>query len=335
MAKTLIHVDNANINTVETEWETHPYHPNGTTNISSGGPYSDRYWRPGFGGNFEYLFSGISSDTWIVNFQSTPYSSASDNDLLYIRNNSEGVTHITIKRTVDSKLEVYRGATKIAETATGVFPASNATWVHIQLLVKIDDVSGAVRMKLDDTLVIDFDGDTKNGGTSSNVDSFQFRGYGSYAETAFWTATTALVTELPGITRSYVMSPLTDDSIQYTRSSGSDSSNLIDETNYSETDYVESSTVGHADKFNMTTLDTAGGTILGVESRIYHQKTDAGARTARFITEISSTDYEGADLSPATTFSEDFEVEEVSPATAAAFTDAELNGAKHGFTVEA
>ncbi len=69
-------------------------------------------------------------------------------------------------------------------------------------------------------------------------------------------------------------------STQFTPSTGSNWQCVDDMPNNGETDYVQSSTVGHKDLYAMSALGSTAGTIRGVNVFGMVKKMDAGARTA-------------------------------------------------------
>lgn len=82
-----------------------------------------------------------------------------------------------------------------------------------------------------------------------------------------------------GDIRIYEVVPVSDDSVQFTPNSGANNFSRLTSMD-DDTTYVESSTVGHVDTYNMTDLPT-GVTPLAIEHRTYGRKTDAGVRELR------------------------------------------------------
>lgn len=125
-------------------------------------------------------------------------------------------------------------------------------------------------------------------------------------------------------------------SSQFTGSDGNSTNNylLVDEaTPNDDTDYVESGTVGHIDLYSFG--DVAVATSIDcVQTVARVKKTDAGARTAKTMTRIAGTNYEGPEFAPDSTYSYALPIQEVSPATGIAWTLSELNGSEFGLKVQ-
>lgn len=100
-----------------------------------------------------------------------------------------------------------------------------------------------------------------------------------------------------------------------------------------DTDYNSQDGAGlpKIDSFAMSNLESTTGTIKGVQSVLYHRKDDAGDVTVAPLYRIGGTDYPQTGVNLPDTYQYGMEVEEVSPATATAFSIAEVNGLEFGY----
>lgn len=79
------------------------------------------------------------------------------------------------------ELNIGPGRGTFASVSTQAQPITALTPYHLQVHAKLDPVNGVVQVKLDDTLIIDFTGDTGSG----NIDTFYLFSEGnSFADTA-------------------------------------------------------------------------------------------------------------------------------------------------------
>jgi hypothetical protein len=108
----------------------------------------------------------------------------------------------------------------------------------------------------------------------------------------------------------------------------------VDEDPLNDTDYVESSTVGHKDAYEFAALDSEVDTIHAVQVSIAAQKDTLGFRTIKPISRISSTDYEGDEKSLLTGWSIKSHILQQNPATASAWSKSEVDGAEFGVKLE-
>lgn len=118
---------------------------------------------------------------------------------------------------------------------------------------------------------------------------------------------------------------------QFTPSTGSNWQNVDDSaTPDDDTTYNESSTVNHIDSMTTVNLGVTG-TIKGIEVLTYARKTDAGAGSLAPLWRIGGTDYAGTGVPLSTSYSYNSQLYRVSPATSAAWTTTEFDGAELGY----
>jgi hypothetical protein len=102
-----------------------------------------------------------------------------------------------------------------------------------------------------------------------------------------------------------------------------------------DTTYVSSPTVGQMDSYTYGALAAASGNVKAVVHQHLLRKDDAGPRTIRPLTRISATDYFGSNVNAGDSYSFIQQIAELSPASAAAWTVSEINGAEFGQDVVA
>lgn len=120
--------------------------------------------------------------------------------------------------------------------------------------------------------------------------------------------------------------------------SDADSTNnylLVDEaTPNSDTDYVESSTVGNKDTYTYGDLTSTSGTVYGVQCLPYAKKTDAGTRSIVTIARLSATEVDSAAATLGSGYTYAPDIRETKPG-GGAWSITDVNNAEFGVKVNA
>jgi len=111
---------------------------------------------------------------------------------------------------------------------------------------------------------------------------------------------------------------------------------LVDEADPDDdTTYVEDDTVGGIDSFTYAAMSETPATIFGVAVTTMAKKTTANARTIKQIARPVSTNYTGDEHTLSESYACFQDIWEDNPADAAAWEEADVNGAEFGVKVEA
>ena len=175
-------------------------------------------------------------------------------------------------------IRAYRGTTLLGTGSAGLTTGLH----HIEAKVFSDAGAGTVTVKIDGTIILDL--------SSQNTD-------GSDITTIRWGASSGLyrdnfyiADDLQGELISILCKPSSDDSTQFTPSTGSDNYALIDEVVHDDdTTYVESSTVGHKDIYGFEDV-SSGYTVKAISIVTVAKKDDAGGRTIQPLSVQDSTE---------------------------------------------
>lgn len=248
-------------------------------------------------------------------------------------------THITVTRNSSRILEVRRGTVAGTVLATGTTVLTDTTWQQIQVRCTVADSGGIVQVRLNgaSTNEIDFLGDTKNGGTSTDIDTVFFGStYGGYGVTDLAILNTAgsVNNTWPGDVRVQTLIPNADgNTSQGVGSDGNSVSNylLVDETPYSSADYVGVTTDGQGDTYGLTDLTAGTNTVKGVQVNLLAAKSDAGAKSIKRRVRSGGTTYAGASQLLSASYATYSEMLEQDPATAATWTVSNVNALEAGF----
>ena len=160
-------------------------------------------------------------------------------------------------------VQVQRGTTTLVEVITGW---TYQTWYLMEIYVRIHDTTGQVIVKWDGVEIINFTGDTRNGGAGT-VNGL---GSSSGGATTFWFDDFAFNDTSGGADNSWcgdgkiiALVPNGDNSVQWLGSDGDTTNNyaLVDEIPPSGSDYVRATGSAYTDIYNLSTVDFAGQTI--------------------------------------------------------------------------
>jgi hypothetical protein len=191
----------------------------------------------------------------------------------------DGTTiHCSVGITSGGALVIYGpgGSTVVATSATGLI--STGTWYYLEAHVVIHDTTGVVEVRLGETVVLTYNGDTRNGAATtvafisdrspvavSNGADFDDH----YVDDAAYQGDITVVTLLPDGNGS---------SSGWTGSDGNSTDNYLlvdDSPTPNVTDYVAASVSGTQDLYSMGDMP-AGYSVIAIQELIYAQKSDAG-----------------------------------------------------------
>lgn len=279
-----------------------------------------------------------ADDEWYVGFRFYVSSNmdTSQRAIAGFFADSGAVQHISVGFRSNG-CEVRRGneSGTLIDSWTGGSLAATS-WYAVEIYVKVADSGGRVTVKVDGTTRVDFTGDTKNGGTSSNLDLLRFAGNGVavlYDDLYVCDATgsSPYNTFLGDVRVAPLIPSGAGNSTGMTPSTGANYTTQ-DERAYSATDYVTGSS-GQKDTYALGDLPSGVATILAVKAVVIAKKTDAGALSARTVVRSGSTDYVGSSVSLGTTdalLSTDYLTD---PNTSSAWTTSNVNALQAGAEV--
>lgn len=251
-----------------------------------------------------------------------------------------GITaHLSLRINADGTLKLCLGdggTTLATSTAT----VSNARWRYLEMSGTIADSGGRAIVKLDGVTVIDFTGDTKNGGTNTTIDTVKF-GASNNNSNAPITWDDVYICDDTGLTNNTFLGDVrvqtllptgAGASTQFTPSVGFNWDNVNDAP-YVSTTYNSDSVSGHRDTYAMGDLLSGTGTIFGVQDVILALKSDAGAASIKAALKSGATVYYDATINLGTSLAGSSAIREVDPATSAAWTPTNVNALEFGAEV--
>lgn len=245
-------------------------------------------------------------------------------------------SHINFKLQSNGALLVYRGGTNIATSVAGLIGINN--WYYMEYKISIDDVAGQVIVRLDGQTIVNFTGDTKNGGTANTVDTVELNASGSDSAEFiddFYICNdtgTAPYNDFLGDVRVQTLVPDgAGSSTQFTPSAGANYT-TVDELPYSATDYVSSTTVGNRDTYSVTDL-TGSPTIYGIQNNVIAKKTDAGLISIKPAIKSGASVYYGGTTVLNASDKTITDTRSIDPNTSTGWTASGVNALESGFEV--
>lgn len=216
--------------------------------------------------------------------------------------------------------------------ASGVFAAN--VFYYIEISATIHDTTGTCEVRVNGSSVINFTGDTRNGG-GSTIDTVSFLSYSG----AYYTyvddfyicddSGAAPYNTFLGDIRIHTLSPSGAGSLtQMTPSSGANYT-TVDELPYSGTDYVRGS-AGQVDLYTASDLPAGVGTIYGVQANAIVKKTDAGLLSGRTKLKSGTTTVNGATTVLGTVDYTVTDTRQLNPDTSLAWTAGDVNALEVG-----
>src|SRR5690606_14181121 len=205
-----------------------------------------------------------------------------------------------------------------------------------EVAATIDDSNGLVQVWVDGVKVIDFSGDTRNGGTAA-IDTVRWGrtlsgGPGPYR---FSDIVIDSGISLKGPTRVLDSYPSADGANTDLTSSGEgDNYEMVNEaTPDGDSSYVSGDTEGQKDTYALDNPVPEGYEVLAVQVSHYSRKADSGTRFARPVIRSGGTDYGGASEDMAESYTTYRDTWTTDPDTSEAWTRSGRNAIEAGVEV--
>lgn len=243
--------------------------------------------------------------------------------------------HLTLSWNTDGSLSVARsGGGTLASTPAGSIPYD--TWGHVEFrAILADGTSGEVEVRINGISVINFTGDTRNAGTSANIDGIMIGDSSNmwYDDLYICDSTgPAPYNTFLGDIRINTITPTgAGSTTQFTPYSGANYEN-VDELPYSASDYVTSSLSGSRDTYAMGDI-TGDYTILGVQNNVIARKSDAGGTGIRSAIVSGGNTYYGSGQTLTINDTTTSDIRTVDPATGIGWTMSGVNNLESGMEI--
>ena len=272
-------------------------------------------------------------------------------NLFGLYGDSAATGHLYLRRLATGAIAAYRGealsgttgtpsGTLIASSAAGVM---DSNWHYVEVFATINATTGQLIVKVDGTQVINFTGNTKNGGTSANIDAIRFR-TGKYISAPNCTISIddLYVCDATGTTNNTFLGDVriqsmvpngAGSSTQLTPTGSANNYANVGEAPYNDATYNASSTVGQRDTYALSDLAVGTTTVLATQSVAHMQKNDAGTANAKVALKSGASVYYDTTQTLSTTTTAYTQLRETDPATSAAWTVGTANALEAGMEV--
>jgi len=285
-------------------------------------------------GNYIYIGANIPNTTTVIAGFAL-YTTIGYSDIL--RFVDATTTQISLYVSADdSSLAVYRNGSKIASSPSNVI--STSSWSYIEVKVTFSATVGTVTVRVNNVEVISFTGNTI-ATTNAYCNIVQIGQVGRYSYYEFddfilMDGTGSYMNDFQGEERVLTLLPNSDISTQFTRSSGTVSYALLNDTATNFTSYTQDSTSGDTDIFGYSTVSSSITGILGVQVNTVCQKTDSGALLMNNVLATGGNTYTSATKTVTNTtpaiLSDRWAI---SPYTGTAWTPSDINSINAGYKI--
>lgn len=245
-----------------------------------------------------------SSQEWYTGFAWFPGNAGDTHSFRNIIAFRDGTTlHTDLRINDTGRLFVTRNGTTVGPTGTTVL--AFGVYYYIELYMKIDDSAGAFEIRINGATEASGTGlDTRNGASAVANDIRLVNSAGGSIETRYddWyicdaSGSAPYNTFLGDVKVETIFPNGNGNTSGMTGSDGNSTDNylLVDETApNSDTDYVQSASVGTKDTYAMGNLATTSGTVLATMPVPFARKSDAGSRQIYSVARLSGTEEDSA-----------------------------------------
>ena len=243
-----------------------------------------------------------------------------------------GTEHARLTVLTTGAVRVGRAGTTLA--TSGTTPITATTYHFVEFAWNIHDTTGSYEVRVNGATVIPAtsSADTQNAGTGIwngliFWNSAGSTGYSSDIDDVY----VADDNTFRGDHRIVCLLPSTGNGMHtaWTPSTGTDHGALVDEASPNTSDYVTSSSAGAVDSYNFPAVGVAG-TVAGVQMSLYCKAEVAGVRLLKPQRVIGGVSYDGTGALLPADWTYLTEFYPTSPATATAWTVAEIDAAEFG-----
>lgn len=259
-------------------------------------------------------------------------------------NDSNNVTNVSIAVTSTGAITAWRGNSNSGTLLGTSAPAmvSNA-WQHVEAKVFTNGATGTVEVRVNGVTVLNLTGQNTVSAGIASVSQVVLSNNNNFTGTpqiplhfkdfVTWDGTGAVNNNFFGSCTVSAMSPDGDDTNTWARSSGSVSNTLINESDPVDTSYIGDAFPAAAKQVN--TLSNLPSNVTAVKALMPLTRaanSDGGTGNMKTGLVSGATSGLGADKPLTSAYSYYFDIFELDPNTAAAWTVANANAAKISFT---
>ena len=231
-------------------------------------------------------------------------------------------------------LRLYRGSTLLGTTSDGI-PQNSWTWLSVKYVC--DQTTGVVEVKINNSTVLTYSGNTQNGAVSQVHRPMIRSGSGSLdgaLNIDNLVIATGLSTDppLPECRIFGAVVPTSNFNVQFTPNAGTNWSNVNEIGPNDDTSYNYSNTVGATDVF-VCAPPTLTGVIPAVKVNFRARKDDAGVRELAPIIRPGTTNHQGSAIEITSNYFNRGSVWQTNPDTGQAWNPSDIANLKFGYKI--
>lgn len=257
-------------------------------------------------------------------------------DLFVVLDGSTIQVHLQIDYT-NRRVVAYRGTgttNLLGASANNAIPP-RGTWCHIEWKVTVDPTAGTVEVRLDgNTTILNLTAQNTRASANSRITQANLDGINLQVDDYhLFDDQGSTNNNFVGSVRVYTEFPTSDDSVQFTRLSGSSNFEMVDDPGDidGDTTYNSTTTAGQKDTFGITGDVPVTATVYAVEQRATMRKDDAATCTGRIILKSGGTQANGTTQTFGTSYAHYRQPYDVDPTDSNAWTPSKANNLKIGY----
>ena len=280
-------------------------------------------------------FTPSSTLIWGTAFRTSSFTSPGH---IYFRALDNGYQYY-VRFSVNGQVELYNSGGLLE---TGTTQMQSDKWYYLEIKVTVHDTTGAYEVRINgNTDMSDTNVDTKSNATYDTVKDIYFAGVAGgnhwyFDDMYIANNIGSYVNDFLGDIRVDALMPDgAGSNTDWTPSAGANYQ-CVDEVDINDdTDYVSETVTTSYDTYSFDDLVPTSGTVYGVCTRMVARKADAGSRSTKTATRISTTEYDHSDThSMSDSYLMFRDIWEENPNTASAWTISDINGAEFGVKLE-
>lgn len=265
-------------------------------------------------------------------------STNAQTDALFMIYADNGGIQMSIGVRPSGAINIARSTVAIVSSAPAEVLIPFDTWVYFEMKMTLGSgTSGSASVKINGQTVLTATATNTLGQAGFGASYLRLLAAGSNTyidDLVMWDTTGSHNNDFMGDVKVYQLMPdANGDTNDFTASAGSNFQCVDETTPNDDTDYTQSSTVGHVDRYSYATL-TEPGNIKGVMLNAYYRKTDAYVRTTKLQAYSNSNLSESSEKYLGDSYKTDFAIFERNPDGAVAWTDTTINAASFGVKIQ-
>ena len=306
----------------------------GSTNSSTATRYSvGRSIQFGGGTNYVIKYFAASAEVY-VGFSAANVVVGATIAIFYVYTDAGTTAQLNLATNANGSMSIRRGGTTLATTVAGLVSSG---WNYIEFHAKVDPTSGIAELKVNGQVAATFSGNTKNGGTSNNIDAIQATNSASvvwYMDDFYLldgTGSAPYNTYL-GDVRINTLSPNgAGSSTGFSPSSGANYT-TVDEIPANSSDFVAASASGTRDTYAMQDI-TGSYNVLAVQNNIIAKRGDAGGTAIKSAIKSGASVFYGANNNLTASDVTYSDLRTVDPNTSSNWTVSSVNALEAGMEI--